>query len=112
MRQSLLEGKFYEFVVKHLRLNFTDGRVPAWIYDALTAQDLDLVTPGFVRDESAVAAADVRITQGPRYEPLRDPAAAAAAASNSNPRAVTAEPDERGSVAMAVAAASFNADSS
>lgn len=85
MRESLLAGRFEAFVRENLALNFADHRLPAWVWDALTAQDFDLAADyegrnGFVRDEGARAAADVRTAPKARPEGMRDPEAAKAAA--------------------------------
>jgi len=74
MRQSLLEGRFEEFCFEQLRLNFPDKHIPAWVYDALEAQSIDVAGKGgFIRDETVAAAADVRSVKPDRHEPVRDP---------------------------------------
>lgn len=84
MRQSLLDGQFFEFVCKHLLLNFPSKRIPAWVYDALVANDHDLPGQGFVRDETVAAAADVRSEKVVPNQGLVDPNFKPSTSSNSN----------------------------
>lgn len=81
MRESIREGRFEPFVRENLLLNFPDRHLPAWVFDALTANGIDVGVAGdggeaFVRDEEATAAADVHQQPVPRHREMCDPDAA------------------------------------
>jgi queuine tRNA-ribosyltransferase len=78
MRASILEGRFHQFVDKHLRLNFPDAGLPAWVFDALTQNQVPVAAMGFTRSETAMAAADVRLPNAVKHTEMVDPSAAEA----------------------------------
>jgi len=78
MRQSILDGKFPEFVEKHLTLNFPDKRIPAWVYDSLKANQVDVEGMNMIRSEDVAAAADVHLVPVPKHTEMVDPVAAEA----------------------------------
>jgi hypothetical protein len=76
MRTSILENRFESFVHDQLMLHFPSKHIPAWVFDSLSANKIDLENPQknvFIRDEKVTCAADVHVKHAKVYQTEIDP---------------------------------------